>query len=191
MDLDHISLNAEMLAGLYGNVLVDLNAPASAAVVKAPEPVATPAVEPVRVKPAPAAAASHSEPAFRSLGEHLKQVLVVVDHADAVHLPDAELSFLTGILGACKLSLADVAIVNRQQGGGLSQQAIGQHLKSRVTLLFGIEPDAFGLPMSFPAFQIQPFNQVTYLYAPSLSEIEKDKVLKSKLWVSLRRLFNI
>lgn len=191
MDLDHIPLNAEMLAGLYGNVLVDLNGPANSSTVQPPVTIPPAAAEKVPVKAPAALQQEQPEQAFRWLGEHHKQVLVVVDHTDAVHLPDAELSFLTGILGACKLSLADVAVVNRQQGGGLDHKQIAQQLKSRITLLFGIEPDAFGLPMSFPAFQIQPFNQVSYLYAPSLTEIESDKVLKSKLWVSLRRLFNI
>ena len=29
------------------------------------------------------------------------------------------------------------------------------------------------------------------LYVPALKDLEEDKVQKSKLWVSLRRLFNI
>jgi hypothetical protein len=30
-----------------------------------------------------------------------------------------------------------------------------------------------------------------YLYSPSLSELEKDKTLKSKLWNALKMLFGI
>ena len=194
MDLDHIELNEEMLAGLYGKVLVDLqhgpgkSIPELPAAIMTTTPVAAPAAAPVtaapEIKPANA-------PQWKWLGENLKQVIVIVDHADAVHLPDTELSFLTGILGACKLSLADVAIINLQQAGGLDHKKVSEKIKSRITLLFGVEPEAYGLPVSFPAFQIQPFNQVSYLYSPSLSDVEQDKVLKSKLWVCLRRLFNV
>jgi hypothetical protein len=47
------------------------------------------------------------------------------------------------------------------------------------------------LPLNFPHYQIQPFANCSFLYTPSLSEVETDKVQKSKLWVALRRLFNI
>ena len=115
---------------------------------------------------------------------------MVVNTSEAVHLSDIELQFLTNMLTACKLSLADVAIVNINQQPASYKELISMH-KSKIALLFDIEPAAFGLPMSFPFYQIQPFANCSFLYTPSLHEIEKDKIEKSKLWVSLRRLFNI
>ncbi|MBK9568854.1 MAG: hypothetical protein IPO53_02260 [Chitinophagaceae bacterium] len=54
-----------------------------------------------------------------------------------------------------------------------------------------MEPAAFGLPMHFPHYQIQAFAGNSFLYAPSLKELENDRVEKSKLWVCLKRLFNL
>jgi hypothetical protein len=58
-------------------------------------------------------------------------------------------------------------------------------------LLFDTSPAAISLPMSFPYYQLQSFAGSTFLYAPSLKELENDRVEKSKLWVCLKRLFNL
>ena len=42
---------------------------------------------------------------WKSLGNNQKNILIVVNYGNAVHLPDEELSFLTSMLAACKLSL--------------------------------------------------------------------------------------
>ena len=125
------------------------------------------------------------------LGENKKNILVLVDYANAMFLPDEELSFLTNMLAACKLSLADVAIVNRNNYTDKNYKELIATFKTRIVFLFGIEPAAFGLPVSFPHFQIQPFANATFLFTPSLEECNKDALLKSKLWVCLRRIFAI
>lgn len=126
----------------------------------------------------------------KGLGENKKNILITVKCADAVHITDKELNFLTAMLSACKLTLADVVIVN------LAKQDLGYKellpfFNSRVCLLFDVEPGVIGLPINFPFFQIQPFSNCSFLYSPSLSELENDKVQKSKLWVCLKRLFNL
>jgi hypothetical protein len=62
---------------------------------------------------------------------------------------------------------------------------------SKIIFLFGIDPVSFGLPVNFPQFQLQPFASATFLFSPPLDELRKDELLKSKLWVCLRRLFAI
>jgi len=128
---------------------------------------------------------------WKWLGENKKYVLILLNNQNSVHLPDDELNFLSGILQACKLSLADVAILNIRNHPQVSYKELTSFFKSKIVLLFAIEPSALGLPMNFPHYQIQPFAGTTFLYSPSLSELEKDKLLKSKLWVCLKRLFNI
>jgi len=125
------------------------------------------------------------------LGDNKKNILIAVDYADVVFLPDEELSFLTKLLAACKLSLADVAIVNRNNHKEKNYKELVLTFKSRIVFLFGIEPASFGLPVSFPHFQIQPFSNATFLFAPTLDQCNKDALLKSKLWVCLRRIFVI
>ena len=130
-------------------------------------------------------------PAWKFLGSNQQKILIVVDYNDAVHLPDEELSFLTSMLAACKLSLGDVAIINRKNYEGIFYKEILTHFQSKIVFLFGVEPAEFGLPVSFPYFQVQSVAKCTFLYTPALEERHTDTLLKSKLWVSLRSIFGI
>ena len=128
---------------------------------------------------------------LKYLGDNKKNILIVVAYNDAVYLPDDELTFLTTMLAACKLSLGDVAIINRHNHPALLYESVIQQLQSRKILLFGIDPVDFGLPVSFPHFQVQNLRGRTFLYSPSLGEQRNDALLKSKLWVCLRNIFGI
>ena len=125
------------------------------------------------------------------LGKNAKNVLILVKHSDAIHMPDADLELLTSILTACKLSLEDVAILNLHPHPDLEyNQALALFHPSSM-LLFGIEPSSIGLPLSFPHFQVQAFQQTSYLYSPALSYIGTDRSLKTSLWQSLKILFKL
>lgn len=128
---------------------------------------------------------------WKFLGSNQQKILIVVNYPDAVHLPDEELSFLTNMLAACKLSLGDVAIINRNNYKDILYKDILTHFQSKIVFLFGVEPAEFGLPVSFPPFQVQSLANSTFLYAPALEERHTDTLLKSKLWVSLRGIFGI
>jgi len=65
---------------------------------------------------------------------------------------------------------------------------IEKHQPQKI-ILFGVDPVVMGLPIHFPVFQIQSYQQVQYLHAPSLSELETDKQLKIQLWQKLKQLF--
>ena len=168
MSLNNIEFTASALAGLYHHSLIENND--NATIVDIITPAANNA---------------------RYLGENKKNILVVVDYPDVMFMPDEELSFLTNMLTACKLGLADVTIVNRNTDIEKNYKELVAAFKSRIVFLFGIEPASFGLPVSFPHFQIQPFANATFLFTPSLEQCNKDALLKSKLWVCLRRIFAI
>ena len=92
------------------------------------------------------------------------------------------------------MTIADVAIVN-QAATPVTITALRQQLAPAFILLFGIEPVAIRLPINFPVFKIQTYDQCTYLSAPALDQLvqpsEDSKLLKSKLWVSLKTIFGI
>lgn len=180
MDLNHIELPASVIADLYADSLVN-----------DPGMIEEPSVINKPIKDQPSIVAEDEMSPFRSLGNNNKSVLIIVNNPDAVHLPDDELQFLAGILGACKLTLEDVAIVNLNNHPGTLYKELTTHFKSRIVFLFDVEPAAFGLPMSFPYYQIQAFAGNSFLYSPSLKQLENDRVEKSKLWVCLKRLFNL
>lgn len=128
---------------------------------------------------------------WKTLGNNLKNVLIVVKNPGFDFLPGPEREFLNSILKACKLNLDDVALLNIASHEQAGHKEIIDFFKSRIVLLFDIEPSVFGIPMNFPHYQIQPFASSSYLYAPSLKILEADRDEKTKLWTALKRLFNI
>ena len=153
------------------------------------EPVVEKAPEKIIEAP-PVKAAEHA--AYKILGNNKKQITVVVNCLNDVFVPEADLQFLTKMLGACKLNMADVAIVNHATAA-VAIDSVKVQLQPKYVLLFGVEPGTTQLPISFPSFKEQPYAGTTYLFTPALSELnletEEAKVLKRKLWDCLKRIF--
>lgn len=181
MDLNHIELSPFMLAGLYKSSLIESEIIPGIKKADQINKIAEKSTKSIPVETAP----------WKWLGNNLKHIIIVVNNHEVVYLPDNELTFLTGILTACKLTIADVAIINLNNHPQVSYKELTSFFKSRVVLLFNINPTSFGLPLDFPQYQIQSFAGNTFLYSSSLNELENDKLEKSKLWVSLKRLFNL
>ena len=164
MSLNEIRLSSQHLSDLYGSVLVEVDA----------KPVPTaPQVYPVSY-----------------LGMNEKNILIITSEPDAKYISEGELAFLTTVLNACGLGLADVAIVN-WLNTERDYNKIVDSLQSKTVLLFDVDPLSFGLPINFPAFQTQDFNKRTYIYAPALKTIEQDVPLKKGLWTALKKTFAV
>lgn len=204
MSLTNITLPDFVIADLYRQSLIQPSAaegfpqplpegpmpPRKAAIVTEVQPVMEPVVsEPV---------ATHTpekitEPAaYKILGNNKQQIAVVVNCPDDVFVPEADLQFLTKMLGACKLNMADVAIVNHATAA-VAIDRLKQQLQPRFVLLFGVEPAVIQLPISFPPFKEQAYAGATYLFTPALGQLnletEDAKGLKRKLWDCLKRMF--
>lgn len=180
MSINNIKLTGALLSELYRNTLIE-----------EPGIVSQKKTEQEPFKESIEQGSARSKNSFKWLGNNNKNILVMVKYPESVHLPDAGLKFLTGILGACKLGLDDVAILNLFNHPETTFKGLSSYFQSRVVLLFDIEPSSIELPLNFPHFQLQAFANSTFLYSPCLEELEQDKVLKSKLWVCLKRLFNL
>ena len=163
MSLNQIKLNSHLLTDLYHDVLIQSHSTTSV-----PE----------------------SGP-LKYFGKNNKHIALLIDNASLPYLPDNELTFLTNILSACKLSLADVAILNIHSIPLNRMEESLHTIESNIVILFGMDPLAIDLPINFPQFQIQRFNGKTYLFSPTLQELEADKALKLKLWNCLKTLFGI
>lgn len=128
------------------------------------------------------------------LGNNQKHIVILVNDIEAVYLRDEWLQFLSNILGACKLNLGDVAIVNHANNPMLftdfQQQLAPQHF-----ILFDVPTQNIQLPFTVPFYQLQQFGSTQFLLAPSLAlmlgNTEAVKMEKSKLWLSLKKMFNI
>ena len=160
MGLNNLSLPVKLITDLYAKSLVQSKIDAAAPVKKEP---------------------------LQFLGKNEKNILILVNYKSAPHLPDKELSFLTTVLSACQLGLAQVAIVNWHRLEEKDSLLI--QLLPKEILFLDVPPEALGFPANTPAFSLQKFNDVQFVAAPSLTQIEKTKQEKSLLWVALKQLF--
>lgn len=167
MDLNDLQLSNWQLTDFYKNSLVEL----SNIEVNEPETV-------------------KSEKDWKYLGDNNRNILIMVDYKEAVYLPDDHLVFLSSILSACKIGLDDVVILNLKGHNNVNYKELISYFNSTIAFLFAVEPEVLGLPIQFPPFQVQLFNKCTYLLSPSLEELKADKILKSKLWLCLQRIFS-
>jgi hypothetical protein len=166
MGLDNIFLSKQMTCSLYKSVLVDAK------------------------RISDSAASSH----YKFLGGNQKRITFIVRSPQAVFVAEKHLSFIIKMLEACKMNIGDIALLN-QFSEAVNIQALKQQLQPRMLILFGVESADIQLPFNFPQFKLQVFDGCTYLCVPSLnefdSELPESKLLKSKLWVCLQKLFDM
>ena len=164
MPLDNIQLTPFLLQGLYKNSLIEIE---SLQLLAKIQPIST----------------------FNILGNNLKRVAIIVENPDTLHLADDQLNFLLGVLSACKLTMEDVAIINIAKNTTATYKTIELELKAEKIILFGVKPSQIDLPIEFPPYQIQQYNNQTYIAASLLNEIQLDKAEKTKLWNCLKQIF--
>lgn len=166
MSLDNIQLPDVILQGLYSKSLYDLESNKSTL-------------------------ADIQTASISFLGTNQQKIALLVNCDTALYLPEDELNFLMGILAACKLSMADVALVNLVKNPGIIYTALTEQLKAEKIFLFGADPAVLELPMQFPNYQVQKFNNQVYLSSVSLHEMQANKEEKMKLWNCLKKIFSL
>ena len=177
MSLD-IHLTPSAIAGLYNQPLI-------------PHKKEVP-VEPVALHKAESPV--DVEQGYKYLGKNRQRIVLIVHFPEDVFLPEDQLSFIIKMLGACHLNLADVAIINSATAAvGIGQ--LKQQLEPATIILFGVESVSIGLPISFPHFKDQEYAGCNYLFTPPPSELNQEtdqgKLLKSKLWLCLKKMFKV
>lgn len=132
------------------------------------------------------------EPDF--LGNNQKNITILLADAEAVYVNDQSLQFLSAILAACKLNLGDVAIVNLNRHP-LSYGAVKDWLSPKSMIIFDIDAKQIQMPFKLPYYQVQSYDHCSIVFAPSLHNMMGDsreaKLEKSKLWLSLKNMFNL
>ncbi len=166
MSLDNIQFPALVIQNLYGKSLFDLKTGK------------------------PDLALSETD-RVSFLGNNQKRIVIIIKSPETIYLPDDDLNFLLGILSACKLSMADVALINLSKNSSLSYKDVTEQFIAEKIFLFGVDPEALGLPLQFPFYQVQQYNNQVYLSSASLTELQNDKAEKTKLWNCLKKVFSI
>ena len=128
---------------------------------------------------------------IQHLGLNNQHILFLVNNGDNKYLADDEMEMLTNLLTACKISVADIALVNFAHCPGITYEDLITELKSKKILTFGITTKELNLPFNVPDFQIQKFQNQIYLFNPTMEKILNDVHLKKSLWICLKNLFSI
>ena len=131
------------------------------------------------------------ETEFKYAGKNQKNILIVTAYADVPTISDDDLLFLTQLLKACQLTLADVAILNFEKFDARYFQSIVAYFKSKNILLFGTSTADFGFPFEIPNYKLQHHNNINVISSNTLMAIKEDKTQKALLWVGLKQMFNL
>jgi len=128
------------------------------------------------------------------LGKYEKKIIVAVNDSRNVYLDDESLQFLTGILNACKLNLAHIALINFHHEPTTFAK-LKKQMQPQYLLMFGVTPVQIELPFIMPDYKVQSFDNCYFLTAPALTALnqnsEESKKEKGKLWISLKKMFDI
>jgi hypothetical protein len=130
------------------------------------------------------------KPTINSLGENQQNILFIVKDAEHKFLADDEMTLLSNLIAACKLSMADISLVNYYSNQYDYQQFIEQ-LHPQKILLFGVNTRELDLPFEIPFFQIQSFQNQLYMTAPLLKDFLNNTDLKKQLWTGLQKIFSL
>lgn len=135
-----------------------------------------------------------SAPAKKYLGNYERKIIVLVNDKNTTYLSDANLEFLSGILNACKLNLAHIALMNFDKNA-VDFLQLKKEFKPECLLLFGVTVLQIQLPFDMPHYQLQDYNNCKIIAAPSLEHLNQKtaeaKSEKIKLWKSLQKMFGL
>lgn len=118
-----------------------------------------------------------------------KKKALFIAESEGTSLPDNKKLFLDAIIKACKLHPSEVEVITDKNAIASDYKKINEQFSPASVILFGPSPSAISLPVFFPPFQVQLFQETKYLHAPTLETIENDKSLKLQLWQCLKQLF--
>ncbi len=187
MSLDKIQLPDFLIPSFFKNTLV----------VTQEEIPSKNTIQPIKIKQEvpPESPKIVAEPARLSfLGGNKKQISIIVKDETSVYLKDEWLQLLTTILGACKLTIDDVAIINHTKTP-VVYASLATETAPCFLMLFDVTSSDISLPFTIPHYQIQDFNNSKVLLCPSLAlmigNTEAVKQEKTKLWMSLKKMFGI
>lgn len=118
---------------------------------------------------------------------NLEAIFVIQENETDDH--DATEELLKGILSACKLNSKNSSVLKSDSSHSETISSVKEKFTPKAIVLFGVSPGAFGLPVTFPHFQIQEINGIKYVSSPDLKELLANKISKQQLWNSLKQIF--
>jgi hypothetical protein len=131
---------------------------------------------------------------IKYLGDHHKKILVVVNDPESVYLNETDFILLTSILNACRLTIADIALIN------IGNQKASLHemltkLPSLLVIAFDIDAKALKIKLPSALYKTTPLGETNLLFSAALSSMQGSSVdakkEKGKLWTVLKQIFQL
>lgn len=131
---------------------------------------------------------------IKSLGEHNKKITVIVNDPNSVHLNEMDFILLTSILNACRLTIADIALINLgKQPVGLHQ--ILQEYPSTLVISFAVDATQLKVKLPNTLYKVSQLGESHILFSNALSSMQGTgldaKQEKGKLWTVLKKIFEL
>jgi hypothetical protein len=138
--------------------------------------------------------ASEMASPIKYLGDHHKKILVVVNDPESVYLNETDFILLTSILNACRLTIADIALIN------IGNQKASLHemltkLPSLLVIAFDLDAKALKIKLPSTLYKTTPLGETNLLFSAALSTMQGSsadaKKEKGKLWTVLKQIFQL
>lgn len=123
------------------------------------------------------------------LGENLKKILFLVNNTRYKYANDDEMKFLSDLLSACKLSMADIKLVNYHEMPQIDYTDLQKSFEPKTIIIFGVSTDELNLPFTIPYFQVQKFEGQQFLFNPAVEGFLSNIENKQQLWKCLKKIF--
>jgi len=131
---------------------------------------------------------------IKFLGEHQKKILVLVQDINAVHLNERDFDLLTSILNACKLTIADIALINLANKNFSLHQILTQ-VPSEFVFIFDINPTHLKIKLPTKLYTPILLGETQLLFSNNLAQMQgidqASKIEKTKLWSALKIIFKL
>ena len=162
--LDNFQLTTNLLADFYKDSLVILDFPQNSSPLL-------------------------NEKKTEHLGGYQSGLLILVNSDDVPYLHDDELQLLSNMLHACKLSLADAAIVNTAKIEATNWNELLNQWKPKKLIAFG--PVLINDIPQLNKNEIKAQSETLFLQAAALTTLTTVTSEKKALWIALQELFQL
>ena len=113
---------------------------------------------------------------------------------ESVYLNETDFILLTSILNACRLTIADIALIN------IGNQKASLHemltkLPSLLVIAFDLDAKALKIKLPSTLYKTTPLGETNLLFSAALSTMQGTsldaKKEKGKLWTVLKQIFQL
>jgi hypothetical protein len=131
---------------------------------------------------------------LKYLGDHSKEIVVVVNDPASVYLNEPDFILLTSILNACRLTIADIALINLGNQNATLHQILNK-LPSKLVIAFEVDSKALKIKLPTNFYKLTPLGESNLLFSKSLASMQgmdaNAKQEKAKLWAVLKQIFQL